>query len=284
MDLGKIEVLKVQVLKGRKVLREVVYFILLSQIGILFFNVYSLYVRNNGTLPLYSLLNMNVSYGLLIVLLIFMYKGVNWIRFLVVFELFFVGFILVKYSLLLAVYHFIIAIYLAFNRNINNYYKCVSILDNIRFGEVELMKYHIAISFAGEDRKYAEKLVRYWENNGLKVFYDKNEEANLLGKNLYQHFQKVYKDLSLYSVILVSNNYLRKPWTRHELEQVQARDFQDVEKRYILMLKLEEVDVPGINSTRGFLNVNKKNVEETAEVVYNLVNDTIVCESIILMD
>ncbi|MHB1630880.1 MAG: hypothetical protein ACYCQL_01500 [Acidithiobacillus sp.] len=45
-------------------------------------------------------------------------------------------------------------------------------------------KYHIALSFAGED-DYVEEVATYLKATGVKVFYDKFEAADLWGKDLY---------------------------------------------------------------------------------------------------
>ena len=42
---------------------------------------------------------------------------------------------------------------------------------------IKLMeKYHIALSFAGEDREYVDKVAHQLQEKGVKVFYDKFEE------------------------------------------------------------------------------------------------------------
>ena len=48
-----------------------------------------------------------------------------------------------------------------------------------------MRKYHVPLSFAGEDRAYVEKVATLLVSEGVSVFYDKFEEATLWGKNLY---------------------------------------------------------------------------------------------------
>ena len=50
-----------------------------------------------------------------------------------------------------------------------------------------MSKYHVALSFAGEDRTYVEKVALQLQAEGVDVFYDKFEEADLWGKDLYTH-------------------------------------------------------------------------------------------------
>lgn len=55
------------------------------------------------------------------------------------------------------------------------------------------MEYNIALSFAGEDRKYVEKIAYGLKERGVKVFYDKFKTSELWGKDLYQYLNDIYK-------------------------------------------------------------------------------------------
>jgi len=46
-------------------------------------------------------------------------------------------------------------------------------------------QYDVAISFAGEQRTEAEAISECFKKAGIRVFYDRYEQANLWGKNLY---------------------------------------------------------------------------------------------------
>jgi hypothetical protein len=48
----------------------------------------------------------------------------------------------------------------------------------------ETYEYDIAISYAGEDRSYAEALANVLRTRGVHVFYDKYEKAILWGQDL----------------------------------------------------------------------------------------------------
>jgi hypothetical protein len=73
-------------------------------------------------------------------------------------------------------------------------------------------EYDVAISFAGSDRIHASKLADAMEKYGLKVFYDRNYEADLWGQNLYERLHKIYSSQSLYIVLLISGNLAMKNW------------------------------------------------------------------------
>lgn len=56
-----------------------------------------------------------------------------------------------------------------------------------------MFTYDVALSFAGEDRVYVERIANLLIEQGIKVFYDKFETANLWGKDLYQYLSDIYR-------------------------------------------------------------------------------------------
>ena len=52
---------------------------------------------------------------------------------------------------------------------------------------IKQYSYDVALSFAGEDRIYAEALAGALRHHGIRVFYDKYEKDTLWGKDLYTH-------------------------------------------------------------------------------------------------
>lgn len=112
--------------------------------------------------------------------------------------------------------------------------------------------YDVALSFAGEDRKHAQELAQLLTDKGIKVFYDKYEEATLWGKNLYTHLSFVYQKQARFCVMFLSQHYAQKLWTNHERDAAQARAFQE-NKEYILPLRLDNTEIPGILPSIGYL-------------------------------
>jgi TIR domain len=114
-------------------------------------------------------------------------------------------------------------------------------------------EYEVALSFAGEDRAYAEELARLLRDNGVKVFYDEFLKATLWGKDLYQHLQTIYQEKAEYCVVFVSRRYVKKNWTKHELRHAQSRSFIS-EREYILPLRLDDTVLPGLAPTIGYID------------------------------
>ena len=127
------------------------------------------------------------------------------------------------------------------------------------------IQYDICLSFAGEDRAYVKKVAYYLKNSGVKVFYDEFEESTLWGKNLYTYLQDVYTNKAKYTMMFISQHYKEKAWTNHERESAQTRAFQE-SKEYILPIKFDDVEIPGIHSTVGYLDASKYSEEEIANL------------------
>lgn len=127
-------------------------------------------------------------------------------------------------------------------------------------------EYDLALSFAGEDRKVVDQLAFMLTSLGVCVFYDDYEKADLWGKDLYQHLQSVYRDRAEYCVVFVSEAYVKKLWTRHELKQAQARAFKD-SREYILPVRLDDTEIPGLNGTIGYIDLRQHSLSQLSEVI-----------------
>ena len=129
-----------------------------------------------------------------------------------------------------------------------------------------LDKYDVALSFAGEDRQHAKVLRDLLEADGYKVFYDENELADLWGKNLYDYLSSVYKDRARYCVMFLSKHYDQKLWTNHERQMAQARAFKE-NREYILPVRIDDTEIPGLPPTIGYLDLRSITIEEVYEAL-----------------
>ena len=132
-------------------------------------------------------------------------------------------------------------------------------------------EFDVALSFAGEDRAHAKLLATALSDRGVRVFYDEFSKATLWGKDLYQHLQKIYKDKAQYCIVFVSENYIKKNWTKHELQQAQARSFQS-DREYILPLRLDDTALPGVPPTIGYLDLKTVAIDEVAALLLEKLN------------
>ncbi len=126
--------------------------------------------------------------------------------------------------------------------------------------------YDVALSYAGEDHDYAESLAKELHNRGIKVFYDKYEKANLWGKNLYDYLSDLYQNKARYCVMILSQHYAAKLWTNHERQAAQARAFRENEE-YILPIRLDKTEIPGILPTISYLSWQQETVESISDII-----------------
>src|SRR5205085_1301981 len=115
-------------------------------------------------------------------------------------------------------------------------------------------EYEVALSFAGEDRLYVDQVASSLKGMGVHVFYDKYEQANLWGKDLYAHLQDVYSHRSRYIVMFLSKHYKEKLWTNHERQSAQARAFKE-KREFILPARFDGTEIPGLLPTIGYINL-----------------------------
>jgi hypothetical protein len=128
-------------------------------------------------------------------------------------------------------------------------------------------KYHVALSFAGEDRDYVQRVASKLVADGVDVFYDEFEEAALWGKNLYTHLREVYEEKALFTVMFISEHYKNKMWPNHERESAQARAIES-NQEYILPAFFDtSVKDPGLPKTIGHISLARKTPEEFAALI-----------------
>lgn len=126
--------------------------------------------------------------------------------------------------------------------------------------------YHIALSFAGEDRDYVDRVAKLLRNRGVKVFYDRFEEATIWGKDLYTYLSDVYYKRAHFTVMFISQAYANKLWTNHERKSAQARAFEEA-REYILPARFDDTEIPGVSPTVGYISLKDRSPEDLVSLI-----------------
>jgi hypothetical protein len=126
--------------------------------------------------------------------------------------------------------------------------------------------YDVALSFAGENRAYVEKVAASLKNHGIKIFYDDYEKAKLWGRDLYSHLDWVYRVASQYCVMFISKSYADKVWTNHERQSAQARALTENEE-YVLPARFDDTDLPGLRPTIGYIDLRDVEPEALVKLI-----------------
>ncbi len=128
----------------------------------------------------------------------------------------------------------------------------------------EILRYEVALSFAGEDRQYVEETARILKLRGISTFYDNHSKTTLWGKDLFVHFDDIYRTRSKYMVMFISKHYATKLWTNHERKSAQARAFTE-KREYILPARFDDTEIPGLLPTVGYLDLRRITPSELAD-------------------
>jgi hypothetical protein len=127
-------------------------------------------------------------------------------------------------------------------------------------------EFDLALSYAGEDRIFVDRVANILRENGIRVFYDEFEVVNLWGLDLYTFLDDVYRIKSRYAVVFASEHYLRKMWTSHERQSAQARALQQKES-YLLPVRLDNSEVPGLPPSIGYIDGSVRGPEVVAKLL-----------------
>jgi hypothetical protein len=122
------------------------------------------------------------------------------------------------------------------------------------------LDYDVAISYATDDSPIVKPLADLFREKGIKVFFDEYEKANLWGKDLYGHLSDIYSRRARFCLMVVSRHYASKQWTNIERKAAQSRALQE-HAEYILPLRLDDTEVPGLVSTTGYIDYRKTSLE-----------------------
>lgn len=122
-------------------------------------------------------------------------------------------------------------------------------------------EYEVALSFAGEDREFAESVARGLKKAGVKVFYDDFFTPDLWGEDLSIKLRNIYYVKSKYCIMVLSDNYVKKVWPNFERQQAIERLIDERGSGYILPVRLNgfTAEIPGLSKTISFLSVSSKN-------------------------
>jgi hypothetical protein len=130
----------------------------------------------------------------------------------------------------------------------------------------DAFEYDVALSFAEEDKDIVDKFADLLRSKDIKVFYDKYEAAELWGKDLIDHLVNIYSRKARYCVMFISQHYPLKKWTNVERMAAQERAFRDANE-YILPLRLDDTQVPGITETTGYRDLRQHPMEDIVDLL-----------------
>ncbi len=117
--------------------------------------------------------------------------------------------------------------------------------------------FDVCLSFAGEQRTTVDWIAERLKDADVKVFYDRDDEiaAKIWGHDLAEIFDWVYREGSRLCLMFVSQDYAEKSWPRHERRSALARALD--EDGYVLPVRFDDTQLPGLRPTTGFIDVRE---------------------------
>ena len=101
----------------------------------------------------------------------------------------------------------------------------------------------------------------------VAVFYDGFYAAQLWGKDLVEFFDDVYRRQSRFCVMFVSSEYCDRMWTVQERRSAQARALEERGREYLLPIRVENVELPGLLPTVGYVSIDEYPIEKIARLL-----------------
>jgi hypothetical protein len=89
---------------------------------------------------------------------------------------------------------------------------------------------------------------------------------HLLGSEVDEVLRKVYGPQSRFVVVLVSMHYPKKDWTDFEF-QIAKDEWHKRKRDFILPIRIDDTNFPGLPSRLGYLHLNQYSIEEIAGIL-----------------
>ncbi|MDX8047753.1 TIR domain-containing protein [Lentzea sp. BCCO 10_0798] len=127
-------------------------------------------------------------------------------------------------------------------------------------------EFDVAPSFAEQDRAQVEPVVRRLEELGVRVYYDEDQVVARWGLDLVEHIAETLTHKVRYVLMFASQHYVSHKWARLERKTAQARALEQ-QNDYVLPIKLDDTEVPGLLSSTGFLDMRRHSPNVIADAV-----------------
>lgn len=144
-------------------------------------------------------------------------------------------------------------------------------------------EYEVAFSFAGEQRDYVKKVSEELEKLNIRHFYDYNEQVEIWGKALPQYLDSIYFEKSMYFVPFISKEYVKKEWTKLEVNSALERNMHESYsdfQQYILPVLFDDTRVPGIVKSIASIDARKMSPQKVAQMIFEKVKGVKITQEI----
>jgi hypothetical protein len=125
-------------------------------------------------------------------------------------------------------------------------------------------KYEVALSYAGEQRPYVERVAARLKAYDVQYFYDRDDPTLLWGLHLAEELPRIYEDDSASVVIFASADHVAKDWTRLERRASLSRAARE-KRTYVLVARFDDSKLPGLIDDVVYVDLNMVEPEDFAD-------------------
>jgi hypothetical protein len=127
-------------------------------------------------------------------------------------------------------------------------------------------RWDVALSFAGAQRGYVEQVAEALRAQGVRCFYDADEQIDLWGKYLAEELPTIYGEQAAAVVVFVSAEYAARDWTRRERQAALARAVRE-RREYVLPARFDDTPLPGLLPDMSYIDLRTKNPQQFAAMI-----------------
>src|SRR5690348_5320724 len=124
----------------------------------------------------------------------------------------------------------------------------------------------VALSFAGAQRSYVERVAAALKARGVRCFYDADEQIDLWGKYLAEELPVIYGEQAAAVVVVVSAEYAARDWTRLERRAALGRAVRE-RREYVLPARFDDTPLPGLLSDMVAIDLRNRTPQEFAAMI-----------------
>lgn len=116
-------------------------------------------------------------------------------------------------------------------------------------------RFHVFLSFAGEQRDYVKGVADCLMARGYRVFYDAYQRTRMWGGHMTEHFDLALREESRRCVPFISRQYREKDWTRWEWRIALSRALE--EEGFLLPARFDDTQMPGLPDSVYFMDLRQ---------------------------
>ena len=133
--------------------------------------------------------------------------------------------------------------------------------------------FDVLLSFAGKERQYARAIHDIAVANGVSVFLDEEQQAEIWGSNLIEYLHETYRNRGRFVVVLISAAYSESAYTKVERRAALDRLINQ-DSEFVLPVLVDDTWIPGLPKSTAYLDIRRVGVLGIAKVLVEKVLQT----------